>query len=268
MNEGSPNIGASWNLLQIGRLEQAHERARAAVAEEPEDAEAHRVLAEVHLAADRLDDAVETSLTALGLDGSPTMLELGARTHHCAGDLHNAQNLIDRAVALAPERSSLHVRRSLVLTSVAGATLDEVSRSATLDDAIAAADTGVECNPQNSRAWFARGSARVTQEDLLGASKDLTEAIRLEPTWPVPHNLLGVVRARQGMMKLSSRHFAIAGRLDPEDGRAIERLRNLAGFSGIFGRRRVRRNPMHLAPEARALLEIDRELGHVGGESC
>ena len=101
--------------------------------------------------------------------------------------------------------------------------------------------------------------------DDPGAASHVLDALAAEPGWADAHLLLGRIRARQGMSRLASRHFAEAGVLAPSDGAALSHLRQLVdpGPPGRVRRllglsapeRRVR-----VVPQAARILSVDRDL--------
>ncbi len=234
MDDVSGIYERAQSLFDLGRLEAAEEHLGRALIQAPDDARLHLLRFEIHAARDEDDAALEAAERALELQISASTLHAGSRANRAVGRLDRARDLIDSAIDRDPERAMLHVSKALTvldpyLADVTSGTF-ETRRNAAVE-ARAAADVAIELRPDMRNGWYARGMAAVVDSDLPAAATDLDEALRLDPEWPAAHMAMGWIRHRQGMVKLASRHYATAGRLDPHNERSIERLRGM-GYAG------------------------------------
>ena len=234
MNEISGMYERAQGLFDLRRLDDAERHLGEALAQAPADARLHLLQFEIHAARDEDELALEAAERALELEISASTLHAGSRAHRAMGRLDRARDLIESAIDRDPERAMLHVSKALTvldpyLADVTSGTFE--SRRHAAMEARDASNVAIELRPEMRNGWYARGMASVVDSDLPAAAGDLTEALRLDPEWPAGHMAMGWIRHRQGMAKLASRHYAAAGRLDPDNDRSIERLRRL-GHSG------------------------------------
>lgn len=252
------------NLLLLRRFDEARSSALEALSQEPGEASTHRLLGEIELGAGRLDLAAQHATDAMGIAADPASLHLAARVARHAGRYDEAIELCSRALVMEPDLAPLHMTLSL---ATSGPWLDArpdgdgaSDRTAASTRAMDAANTALALQPDQTGGYYAKAVAHVIADDLVGAASALEQGLSVQPDWPDGHVLMGVVRARQGMVKLASRHFATAGRLDPGDDRHIERLRAMRPSRRFLNRRRKRQVPWHLAPEARQIIAADDRL--------
>lgn len=264
------NLGeAAWNLFHLGRLETAADQAATALAETPGDPSMLRLLAEIALDADHYEEAARLTAQALEADDSINSHLLASRVFDSSGDTCRSLEHVDRAIQLDPTSAYSHALRALLLARphVPSETPRE-EKVEVLASARRSADTAIALDPELAFARYASAVVAMAGGSLADAAADLDAALEIEPDSPSAHLLQGSVRARQGMVRLSSRHFAIAGRLDPESDAAIRTLRKLedadrSRLGRAIPRRFRRRRPApraHIAPEARRILDADRRL--------
>ena len=251
------------NLFMIGRLADACDAAREALAQDALDASTLRLSADIEAALGDLESALDYAAQAISVEASASSYAVLASIQRRAGDFAAAIASCERGLALDPEHVTLHVTASLAW---AGPWLDgstdrpsETRREAASQSAALAA-RALELDPTETFPYYAASVAELVRNDLYAAASILTKGLALDPEWVAGHLLMSGIRGRQGMVKLASRHLATAGMLSPNDETPISQLRAIAG------KRRFRRNRpgpsiWWLAPEARKILEADAELG-------
>lgn len=251
------------NLFTIGRLDDARAAAREVLSEDPSDAVALRLLANIEAGLGDLQTARERAEDAVASEPSATSYAVLASIQRRDGDFAAAIAACDSGLAVDPEHVALHVTASLSwsgpwLDSRPGrpspAQQDAAFRAATF------AGRALELDPAATFPYYAAAVAELVRDDPYAAASILDEGLALDPEWAAGHLLMSGIRGRQGMVKLASRHLATAGRLTPNDGKPLEQLRAIAG------KRRFRRNTpgpsiWWMAPEARQILEADAALG-------
>lgn len=246
MDDVTRSYETARRLVDLGRFDEAESHLGRALSLAPDDPRLHLLRFEILAATGSTDEAVLAAERAVELEVSATTLHACARANRAADRLDRARELIDAAIERDPERAILHVTAAMIvldpyLADVTSGTFD--SRRLAALEARAAADRAIALSPHMRNGWYARAMASVVDSDLPAAAADLTETLRLDPEWSSAHISMGWVRHRQGMTRLASRHYAAAGRLDPENERALERLRHLghaqrltfAGAAPIIG---------------------------------
>ena len=251
------------NLLDLRRFDDARATAARALISDPGDARSIRLLGEIELAAGDLDAALGHAEAAISAHPSVQSFHLGARIARTRTDFALAIEWCAAANALEPDHAEVYVTASLAHAGPhlgsggddSATTLRPVIEAATM-----AAERALVLDPDLPGAYYARSVCHLLGDETLAAATTLEDGLRLRPDWPDGHVLMGAIRAKQGMIKLASRHFATAGRLNPTDRSHLDRLQRMRGRA----RRRLRRSPTpipwYLAPEARAVLSAADEL--------
>lgn len=250
------------HLLTLRRLEEARTAISVVLTAEPNDGSALRLLAEIELADDNFDLAHDLAVEAVSHLPNPTSFLVLASVERRRGDFAAAVHTCEEGLVIDPDDPALHITLSLAWS---GPWLSERSSTITPERQRAAqaatktADRALELDPDRPNAHYAAAVAALVRHDPLGAANALNPGLELQPDWVEGHLLMSAIRARQGMVKLSSRHLATAGRLNPTNDQPIRQLRQMRGRS--FFRRKPNPAPWWLAPEARAVLDADNKLG-------
>lgn len=258
------------HLLAVGRHDQAKQLIGEALADDPASAELHLAMAQAHQAADETVDALAAARRSLAIEPTVAALHVAAIAHRQLGEFDESIDLLDRAVSLHPESARLHVGRALTLVGpwlLTGGEPDEpvVDADARLTAAQHACDAAAEFDPGMAIVPYARAFVAIGRDDLPAAANQLIEALRLDPELAGAHLALGRVRARQGMGRLASRHFAAAGHLDASQDSSRLWLRALARPRSRRARRRGDVDTTRLVPEAQRVVHADlRVRGHLG----
>ena len=122
------------------------------------------------------------------------------------GNTTEAQNAIDRALALSPRHAQAHVVRGFQL---AGAHQ--------LADATEAFDEAIHIDGALGNAWLGRGLCRLRHGDARGGMEDLLVAAALEPNRALLRSYLGKAFHHIGDEAHATSELSLARRLDPDD---------------------------------------------------
>lgn len=250
------------NLLALGRVDDARGALGATLAHNPTDADALRLLAEIEMADDNLDEALDRAREAVSLSPGPGAFLVLANVERRHGDFAAAVNACEKGLNLSPDDAALHITRALAWSGPwlsADRDTANPERQRAAREALASATHARELDPERPNVHYAAAVAQLVHGDAFAAAKALDVGLAIDPEWVEGHLLMSAIRGRQGMPKLASRHLAIAGRLNPTNDDAIRRLRQVRGRSLL--RRKPKQAPWWLAPEARAVLEADRRVG-------
>ena len=209
-------------LLEEGRVDQAMEHFRAAVAARPAAPKAHVNLGVGLATLGRRDEALAEYETAVRLDPRLALahynlgLELAER-----GRLDEAMARYEEAIRLdpayAPPRVNLGLllanrerfadaivqyRTALALDPSLHAAYNNLAvaleRTGAIDEAVDAYRTAVRMQPSDPRARFNLGAVLLARGDATGAATQYREVVRLDPAIPEAHAALGEALERSG----------------------------------------------------------------------
>lgn len=209
---------------QGGRDAEALAEAHAAVALEPDLAFAHYAEARVHLEAERIDAAERAAATAVRIDPEhPRNFMVLAAVHLGRRRWHDALAAADEGLALRPTHAPLLNIRAHALVSLGRK--DEAGdtlRGALADD------------PENAATHANQGWALLHQGDRKAALGHFRESLRLDPEgeW-ARAGLAEALMARNPVYAAMLRYFLWMQRLDG-------RTRWMVILGGMFGYRIVR----------------------------
>jgi len=162
----------AFALLQTDELDEALAEAKRAIASDPESDFAHGALASVLLRRDDHDGATAAALRAIELDPDDV--------HHRAtlAQVHFAARRFDEALAAADDGLAIdpHDVDCLNLRSAA---LTKLGRSGEANDA---GEAALAKDPDNPWTHHARGYALLNQGDAQGALHHFQEALRRDPS--------------------------------------------------------------------------------------
>jgi arylsulfatase A-like enzyme/Flp pilus assembly protein TadD len=166
-----------------GRPEEAIEKARKALAEDPEILEGHMLLGNFLKKAERHAEAIAAYKRALALDPEhqATIFAL-ALAYKDQGRLEDARTGFERARSLDP-------RNGRVLWQLA----DIEMRERRLDAAVAILKDALERGAERERFLLKLGECYLEQKRLDEAEKALLEAVALRPTLETAHFNLGLL---------------------------------------------------------------------------
>jgi tetratricopeptide (TPR) repeat protein len=191
---------------QGGRLAEAEQLCRAALAAAPEHPDAQFLLAAIADTAGRPAAAVD--LLRRAIVHSPERAEFHGNLGAVLGRLGRLDEAIDcfrRAIALAPAAAAGHLALGNALQA-----------KGDLDGAIAAFRAAAAAQPQHAAAHINLGNALKAAARLEEAEASLREAVRLGPDLPEAQHNLGIVLFMQGRLAEAETALRAALRLRPE----------------------------------------------------
>ncbi|MDR1076722.1 MAG: tetratricopeptide repeat protein [Xanthomonadaceae bacterium] len=121
-------------------------------------------------------------------------------------DHEGALAALDQAIAIAPEDSSLHLERALML--LGGRRLDEAGT---------ALERSTELNPNQFHAYLVQAQLALGRGDLDEAQRLNRMAARIEPEHPQLATIEGIVALRRGQSEQALSILTLANRRAPND---------------------------------------------------
>ena len=193
-------------LIQTGRFADAEREAGMALAEDPDDAIAHALMAVCLSQTERLTDATEHAKQAVGL--APDV----AQMHYILSGIWSARNFLDEAeeearsaIELDPFDADYHHRLGAILAD-----------RKKWKEALHAADQGLSIDAEHVASLNLRAMALRRLGDKREAHTQLTDALANDPDDPWTHANVGWNLLEAGKPKEAMGHFKEALRLDPE----------------------------------------------------
>ena len=192
-------------LLQQSRYDQAEKELRQLLANDPDDAQAHALLAFSLAHQDKLEEAESSARQAIQLAPDHPYC------HYCLGvikiqkdDLVNARQAIEEAIRLDPEDSDYHGLRALIYL-----------RAQRWQEALEAANEGLTHDPTHQGCLNHRAMALVKLNRHEEAHQTIGQALQRNPENEQTHANLGWTYLHQGQHQKALEHFSEALRLDP-----------------------------------------------------
>jgi tetratricopeptide (TPR) repeat protein len=188
------------------RWDLAGKELRALLAQEPDHAPAHALLAQVLAATGDLDGALHEARQAVGaapdFDFAHGVL---AQVLWQRDELPAAATAIAQAIALDPDDSSHHALLAQIRLG-----------QRRFDDALAAADDGLRVNPQDTDCLNLRSVALTRLGRGREATDTLDASLAHDPENPYTHQARGFALLHQGDPRGALVHFQEALRRDPQ----------------------------------------------------
>jgi len=237
-----PGISVSLGYLALERrrLDEAAAHFAAALARDPEAADAWHGRAAVGLQRGDLEAALRDVDRAIALEPDwPALYSLRAAIHRRAGRFERALADLERVLRADPDAVDARINRGNVYLS----TGDPVAAIAEYDDALERdpraalalesrafarlllgqarqalrdAERATALDPRLQRAWRFRGRARLQLGDPAGAVADLDRALELDPTAGLSWARRAEARAAAGDLAGADADYAEALRRDPQ----------------------------------------------------
>jgi HemY protein len=263
----TPRLRLAEALLGQGRLDEAAEQFRQALARDPDNARAHLGLARVAQARGDGEDALaHVNRAAAGPSSRKAALLLRAEVCHALGrpgdadrDRRRAADLPDDPPWPDPYAAELEQLRGGVAPTLARASrLFDAGQRA---EALALVQRAVDEHPDSIDAWLTLASAQRQLGDLPAAEEALREVVRLDPGLAKGQFLLGAALFAQHKYGPAAECFRKASELEPQHalahynlGQCRLRQGDRAGAAEAF-RAAVRYKP-EMAAAHRALGEL------------
>jgi Tfp pilus assembly protein PilF len=192
-------------LLQRSRYDLAEQELRRVLAQDPEDAQAHALLACSLAEQNKLPEAESSARDAIQLAPDHPYC------HYIMGwiklqkdDLPNARRAVEEALRLDPQSSDYHGLRALIYL-----------RAQRWQEALDAANEGLRHDPTHQNCLNHRATALVKLNRPEEAQQTIGRALQENPENEHTHANLGWAYLHQGQHQKALEHFSEALRLDP-----------------------------------------------------
>ncbi len=203
-------MGRIW--LDRGQPAKAEPELRRGIAEDPEDAEVHGLLATTLAQLERYDEALEFAQQCAGLDPEWAFGHYVTAVVQLARERPKlALRSIEGALELGPENVQTHCMHARILASMRH-----------WEDALEAVETGLDLDPEDEDCMNLRIYLLTQLGRRSGASEGLTAALRQNPDNPETHENLGWAALNEGDAHEAIDHYRTALRLDPTSDSARE----------------------------------------------
>lgn len=200
-----PHLARAQLLLEQGRTEMAEKELRQAIAEEPEPAFAHALLALCLSDQERFDEAAGEIREAISRD--PEL----AFAHYAQAQLMLARRRIDDAVAPAEEALRLDPENAHYYGLMSRIRLEQRR----WPDALQAAESGLALDPEHLVCNNLRAQALVQLGRREEAGATIERALARQPENAATHANRGWTLLHQSEPKQAMDHFREALRLEP-----------------------------------------------------
>lgn len=220
------------HLLASNRSDLAIDALRAGLAEDPNDAELHALLAIGYVESERYDDAEGEVAEALRLGADLAVSHFAqAQLLNAREKTKNALGAINEAIRLDPERAEFYALRAFIHVKRAGwfnvrfsaerglqldpthcGCLNLLSMSYFFTDDVAKAEMLLEhalkLDPMSSLTFCNQGWQRLSSCEFLAAELRFRESLRIDPTLQIAQVGLGLAMlGRRPIYKLMLRFF-------------------------------------------------------------
>lgn len=192
-------------LLQQSRFDLAEQELRKSLAEDPEEAVAHALLAFCLGQQDRLQEADGSARQAIALAPDEPYC------HYALGwislqrkDLKTARQAVEQAIRLDPEKSDYHGLHALIYL-----------QGQRWREALDAANEGLTHDPANQECLNHRATALVRLGRHEDAHQTIGQALQEDPENALTHANLGWAYLHKRQHQKALEHFSEALRLDP-----------------------------------------------------
>jgi Flp pilus assembly protein TadD len=201
----SPQLSRAILLAQQHRYEQAIGELMMHLGQNTQDAHAHALLAQCHLALDHYDEAQRHAQEAIALAPDNALgYEMLASVFAERNRLGEAVEAVDSALRLNPQDADIYGLKASIL-------LRQHKWRAAAD----ATEQGLMLDPEHNVCTNVRAQALVMLGDRAGAAQTVQDALRHNPDDPWIHANQGWACLHANDPKAAAVHFREALRLDP-----------------------------------------------------
>ena len=254
MENAAPNwLSRAEQLRALNRPAQAAQLARERLAQEPNDPDAHLLLAQSLFDQGEVPDARQAAETAVGLapDRAYAHFILGLAWLELSREcLPDALACVREAIRLGPVQAQFYAIASSILY-----------QQNQLAPALAAADAGLALDATHADCLLQRAIclAELTRDEEAQAT--YTQLLRVAPTNPKAHNNLALLLLNQNRDAEALAHYREALRLDPDF--ALARVGVVEVLLRRYATYRLERRLMRWLLARLALAEVGR--GYAAG---
>lgn len=199
------NHERAWVLYQQRRYDQAEKELRLVLAEDPQDARSHALLAGALVAQDQVDNAMVEAKEAVGLD--PTC-DLGffimSLVHMEKGRFKESKQALDEAIQIDPNYAPYYAHAANL------ALLQQKWQ-----DARTWAETGLTHDPEDIDCINALARAQLQIGDIEQSAGSLERALELDPENAYTHCNMGWLLVRRNQPEKAIEHLKESLRIDP-----------------------------------------------------
>jgi tetratricopeptide (TPR) repeat protein len=196
----------AWLLYERSRYEMAEKEVGLALAQAPDDPQAHALMALCLLQREQFGEATEHARRAVSsAPDMPFPHYVLARVWEARNHLDEAETAVREAVRLDPSEPNYHAFLGVLRL-----------RRSDWDGALAAGEAALALDPEHVEAVNLRAQALRRTGARQSAHAELTEALRTEPDEAATHANLGWNYLEEGDRAKAMEHFCEALRLDPE----------------------------------------------------
>jgi tetratricopeptide (TPR) repeat protein len=203
----SPNLHRGLLLYQQSRYEMAETELRQALAENPDEPQAHAFLALCLMHREKFAEATQEAQQAIHLGPDFSF------THYALAQVWHTRNYNDRALEEINEAIRLDPEDSNYLALLAQIELSERNWTKALD----AAERGLQYDPGHVACTNLRAMALVKLGRKAEAGRTIDTALARDPDNSFTHANQGWTLLEKGDAKKALEHFRESLRLDPEN---------------------------------------------------
>lgn len=192
-------------LLAVGQASEARTEIEEILRTQPDNSDAHALLAMIAVVQNNKDRALELATRAVTLKGDSAAAKLAlsyAQQAHFKID--DALASTQQAIAIDPDNALAWARLAKLQMS-----------HGDLDRALDAAQRAVSLNPRFARTKTVLGFAQLLQVRTQQAKAEFSEAIALDQADPMPRLGMGLALIREGEIEAGRVELEIAASLDP-----------------------------------------------------
>lgn len=204
-NDVSALIRHASRLLTVGQADEAKENIQQVLQLEPDNSDAHALLAIIAVVQNEKDKALDLATKAITLNPDSAAAHLAlSYTQQAHFEITAALESVQKAVTLDPQNALAWARSAELQMSLGD-----------LDRALDAAQHAVNLNPDLAKTQTILGFAHLLQIDTKTAKTIFAQAIVLDQADPMPRLGLGLALIREGELEAGRIELEIAASLDP-----------------------------------------------------
>lgn len=198
-------IREAGRLLTVGQADEAKRNVQQVLQLEPDNSDAHALLAIIAVTQNEKDQALDLATKAVTLD------QQSAAAYLALSYIQQAHFEIEAALKSVQKASTLDSQNALAWARAA----ELLMSLGDLDRALDAAQHAVKLNPDLAKTQTVLGFAHLLQIDTQTAKTIFTRAITLDQADPMPRLGLGLALIREGELEAGRIELETAASLDP-----------------------------------------------------